>query len=184
MAYNIEFNYYNGTAYQTLYPKGIFSNMDGSLTTNQIPSLSTSKITSGILDTSLGGTGVTSYSALANKLSGYMNSGSNIKCGYYRGTGVASPAKINVGITPKLFMLFPTKAFNQIDIYTIAYYIIWYTGNIYNDIPTINLGLEYIEQKEITITLSNTTFSILRVGVNGSNIYNDSNSKYIWIAFG
>lgn len=47
MAYNIELNYYNGTAYQILYPKGIFSNMTGSLTASQIPSLDSSKITTG-----------------------------------------------------------------------------------------------------------------------------------------
>lgn len=50
--YNIEISYFNGSSYDILYPKANFSNMNGSLTASQIPSLSASKITSGTFSTS------------------------------------------------------------------------------------------------------------------------------------
>ena len=113
MSKNIEININNGITYETLYPKTLGSLVDGkvssstqsdsanTLTTGRtirtnLASTSTatfdgsSNITpgvSGTLTVSNGGTGVTSYSALATQLNSYINSGCELVCVDYTGNG-------------------------------------------------------------------------------------------------
>lgn len=145
----------------------------------------TANITPGVTGTlgvSNGGTGVTSYSSLATQLSSYIG-GNDIKHGYYKGTGSLNKiVTLEVGIVPKLFMLFPTNGYGQISNgqFTVAFYIIWYTGGFYNTIPSITIGSSTaIGQKDIPVSLSGTTFTI---GSSSGNVYNLS-CEYIWIVF-
>lgn len=75
MATNIEMNLYNGSSYTTLYPKTSTSNLEGTLSSSQLPSSIPAGNISGILSVGNGGTGNTSLSGLATDLSGYIDTG-------------------------------------------------------------------------------------------------------------
>lgn len=114
MATNIEMNLYNGSSYTVLYPKTSTSNLEGTLSSSQLPSsISASKI-SGILSVGNGGTGNTSLSGLATDLSGYLN------------TGVSQTTVENL-ITTNCISLVFTKNVSITTSYTtlIGYDLIW-----------------------------------------------------------
>lgn len=73
MSKNIEICINNNGTYETLYPKTL-----GGLVSGSVSSANSASTLSSTLSVSKGGTGVTSYSSLANQLKSYLSSGSGI----------------------------------------------------------------------------------------------------------
>lgn len=94
MAKNIEIQINTGSnTYEVLYPKTLGSLVDGNVS-NADSAISANTLNS-VLEVGKGGTGVTSYSSLANNLSNYIPN-TDVRIVHYEGAGYSNTTQIQI----------------------------------------------------------------------------------------
>lgn len=148
-------------------------------TSNIIPGIT------GILSVSYGGTGVTSYSSLANQLSPYISTGAKLTSGTFNGTG--SSVTVYCGFQPKFVAAngFNDSGYtaNNVKVYVGSFFatptIGWAFMSDNRDTSYANSGTSLY--RRIDVNMTSTGFTISSIYAGGWFFNNTSNCNYIAI---